>query len=167
MADVRLLSLNPHRSAPNHPPTSQKIRKDGRHDENKPKPTKQKKHKHLDRLTGCACHFIIHTDLRIRDSGIRCWFCLFLAGDPSLGFQFLYLSNRRLMTSRILQLKNHFEPQFPHARVQCLLLGCYENCLMSRSSRHSRVKVTSGPALPSLPSAAKVMLRTELVHSNL
>ena len=88
VADVRLLSLNPHRSAPNNPPTSQKTRKDGRHDETKTQTNQTKNHKHLDRLTGCACHFIIDTDLKIRDSGIRCWFCLFLAGDPSLGFSF-------------------------------------------------------------------------------
>ena len=85
---LRLLSLNPHRSAPKHPPTSQKTRKDGNHDETKTQTNQTKIHDHVDRLTGCACLFVIDTDLKIRDSGIRCWFCLFLAGDPSLGFGF-------------------------------------------------------------------------------
>lgn len=104
VVDLRLLSLNPHRSAPNHPPL-QLLRRPGRMEimmELNPKPTKQKKHEHVDRLTGCArLFFFIDTDLKIRDSGLvlplSCWW-------PLSGFQFLYLSNRRLMTSRILQL---------------------------------------------------------------
>lgn len=87
------------------PPPLQLLRRPGRMEimmELNPKPTKQKKHEHVDRLTGCArLFFFIDTDLKIRDSGLvlplSCWW-------PLSGFQFLYLSNRRLMTSRILQL---------------------------------------------------------------